>query len=306
MVRYQRQLDATDARLTQSQKMLSQIVDSNPVRSSQSVHCHLSPWLKRVALPVSIMMLAPAMVPSILPCSPSCRMRSCAVLARVAMQVLGQRAKASGYKGSFAPSPQLSDDALRSRKSNGTAAEDPDSYDARDIQPVDASQPEDPPQATLEGPPTFGPLLPELNKTVGALSSHDESAPSPGAAATAWPTGDRRSLGGFDARFHSTNACAAIPSSASVWACVDHVGIRPLHDRSAACRAGLILVCKSVDHTHRQPVLPQHVAARVWHTAQRGAAATSCRMYCCFIDGVVAAGALPHKTTVSCRNASSL
>lgn len=39
MVKYQRQLDATDARLTKSQKLLRRIVDNQPVRNSPKGAC---------------------------------------------------------------------------------------------------------------------------------------------------------------------------------------------------------------------------------------------------------------------------
>jgi hypothetical protein len=147
---------------------------------------------------------------------------------------MARRGASSGYKGSFAPPPALSDDALRARSAGnaaatntrGGAALDPDAHDPSGASPLASGPPRaadahavDAPQAALEGPPTFGPLVPDLNKTIG--QSRDATPNSNGdgdgvggtgqsdTALEAWPTGDRRRLGGFDARFHSTRACAA-------------------------------------------------------------------------------------------------
>lgn len=100
-------------------------------------------------------------------------------VARCCAQALADR----GYEGAFSASPNLSDDAVRERRGGGggATAAAPDAVAAS------------PPPAVQ-----WGPMVPELNKTV------DTSGDT-------WRPGDRRALGGFDARFHSAAPCASFP-----------------------------------------------------------------------------------------------
>lgn len=82
-----------------------------------------------------------------------------------------------GYMNSFRPPESLSDDAVRKRAAAAGMAS----------------------PAPVE--PTWGPLVPEMNQAPRRPSRKGPGGP-------AWSPGDRRQLGGFDARFHSTSACA--------------------------------------------------------------------------------------------------
>lgn len=86
-----------------------------------------------------------------------------------------------GYMNSFRPPDSLSDDAVRKRAADAAIAS----------------------PASVE--PTWGPLVPEMNQAPMRPSRKGPGGP-------AWTPGDRRQLGGFDARFHSTSACAPTPS----------------------------------------------------------------------------------------------
>eukprot|EP00892_Ulva_mutabilis_P011078 jgi/Ulvmu1/8342/UM042_0048.1 len=89
-----------------------------------------------------------------------------------------------GYVTSFLPPDSLSDDAVRQRANSAA--------DGTIAPPAPAPA------------PTWGPLVPEMNKAPPRPSRKGPGGP-------AWAPGDRRQLGGFDARFHSTSA-GATPS----------------------------------------------------------------------------------------------
>lgn len=94
----------------------------------------------------------------------------------------------AGFATAFAAAPALSDAA---RKQRGEQAAEASSSGRSSVDGDAAAAPPAPPQ--------FGPLVPNLNKPANG-------ADAPGGQA--WLAGDRRRLGGFDARFHSANPCA--------------------------------------------------------------------------------------------------
>jgi hypothetical protein len=115
----------------------------------------------------------------------------------VAVQGMGARAQATGYRGSFSPAPSLNDDAVRQRNVDGRGT------DASSSSRLLASNTQEAPSIpnTPSPPPMFGPLVPNLNKAPQTRSNAADAE-----RATQWLAADRRKLGGFDARFHSTGA----------------------------------------------------------------------------------------------------
>ena len=135
-----------------------------------------------------------------------------------------------GYVNSFLPPDSLSDDAVRERAASAAAS---------------AAAPRAP---TLD--PTWGPLVPEMNKAPPRPSRKGPGGP-------AWAPGDRRQLGGFDARFHSTAACGPLGSHTAL----------PLHDHASAISPGccLELMSKCTCHDHLQ----HHGMSRLGHHSAR-------------------------------------
>jgi hypothetical protein len=118
---------------------------------------------------------------------------------------MGAWARATGYKGSFSPAPNLDDDAVRHRSLDGADAS-PHTSAARSLASTAEVPPATPEVPTNEPnlpspPPMFGPLVHNLNKAPRIRSNAADAE-----RATQWVAADRRNLGGFDARFHSTGA----------------------------------------------------------------------------------------------------
>ena len=150
----------------------------------------------------------------------------------------------TGYPGSFAPPPNLSDEAVRTRQRNGShgaqPASGPEAWDAGQLSgpttvgttggtSTSMLDPNEvaPPQAEREGSPVFGPLVPDLNANSGSRATVAAQQPI-------WDPADRRQLGSFDARYYSTKACA--PSKAALillpgsW----HIAVRAVRARIAS------------------------------------------------------------------------
>lgn len=160
-----------------------------------------------------------------------------------------------GYVNSFLPPDSLSDDAVRERAASAAAS---------------AAAPRAP---TLD--PTWGPLVPEMNKAPPRPSRKGPGGP-------AWAPGDRRQLGGFDARFHSTAACGPLPvisthmharfnsredTCAPCFASFGSHTALPLHDHASAISPGccLELMSKCTCHDHLQ----HHGMSRLGHHSAR-------------------------------------